>query len=69
MRLDNRITKLENAISPKQFRHVILSTAQEQTEQEVIVQYCAENGLDTDELKNKDEYLIIRLVPLERNRQ
>ena len=69
MRLDNRITKLENAISPKQFRHVILSTTQEQTEQETIVQYCTENGLDTDEFKNKDEYLIIRLVPLERNRQ
>ena len=69
MRLDSRITKLESAIVPKQFRHVILSTAQDQTEQEVIVQYCAENGLDTDDFKNKDEYLIIRLVPLERNRQ
>jgi hypothetical protein len=67
MGLDNRITKLENAIAPKQFRHVILSTAQGQTEQEVIVQYCAEKGLDTDEFKNKDEYLIIQLVPLERN--
>ena len=67
MRLDNRITKLENANATKQFRHVILSTAQEQTEQEVIVQYCAENGLDTDEFKNKDEYLIVQLVPLERD--
>ena len=67
MRLDNRITKLENAITPKQFRHVILSTAQEQTEQEVIVQYCAENGLDTDEFKNKDEYMIIFLARLTRD--
>jgi hypothetical protein len=67
MRLDNRITKLENAIAPKQLRHVILSASQEQTEQEVIVQYCAEKGLDTDEFKNKDEYLIIWLAPLERD--
>ena len=67
MKLDNRITELENAIASQQFRHVILSTAQEQTEQEVIVQYCAENGLDTDEFKNKDDYLIIRLVALERD--
>jgi hypothetical protein len=67
MGLDNRITKLENANATKQFRHVILSTSQEQTEQEVIVQYCAENGLDTDEFKNKDDYLIVQLVPLKRN--
>ena len=67
MGLDNWITKLENAIAPKQFRHVILSTTQEQTEQEVIVQYCAEKGLDTDEFKNKDDYLIVQLVPLKRN--
>lgn len=67
MKLDNRITKLENAIAPKQFRHVILSPSQEQTEQEIIVQYCAETGLDTDEFKNKDDYLIIQLVPLKRN--
>lgn len=67
MRLDNRITKLENANATKQFRHVILSASQEQTEQEVIVQYCAENGLDIDEFKNKDEYLIVQLVPLKRN--
>ena len=65
MKLDNRITELENAIASQQFRHVILPTAQEQTEQEVIAQYCAEEGLDTDEFKNKDEYLIIRLVALE----
>ena len=62
----DRITKFENAISPKQFRHVLLSATQEQTEQETIVQYWTENGLDTDEFKNKDEYLIIQLVPLER---
>jgi hypothetical protein len=38
-----------------------------ETEQEVIVQYCAEKGLDTDEFKNKDDYLIVQLVPLKRN--
>jgi hypothetical protein len=67
MGLDNRITKLENANATKQYRHVILSTAQGQTEQEVIVQYCAEKGLDTDEFKNKDDYLIVQLVPLKKN--
>ena len=66
MRLDNRITKLENAITPKQFRHVILASI-ERTEQEVVEQYCAENGLDTDELKNKDDYMIIFLAPLTRD--
>ena len=67
MKLDSRITKLENAMAPDQIRHVILSTAQDQTEQEIIAQYCAENGLDTDDLKSEDDYMIIQLVPLERD--
>jgi hypothetical protein len=66
VKLDSRITKLENAIAPKEVKHVMLAGI-EKTEQEVVEQYCAENGLDTDDLKNKDDYLIVWLVPLERN--
>jgi hypothetical protein len=40
----------------------------EQTEQESIEQYCVEKGLDIEKFKNKDygDYMIIQLVPLER---
>jgi hypothetical protein len=66
MRLDNRISKLENAIAPKELKHVMLAGI-ERTEQEVVEQYCAENGLDTDEFKNKDDYMIVWLAPLKRD--
>jgi hypothetical protein len=66
MRLDSRITKLENSMAPKELKHVMLAGI-EQTEQEVVERYCAENGLDTDGFKNKDDYMIIWLAPLKRN--
>jgi hypothetical protein len=51
MRLDSRITKLKNSMAPKELKHVMLAGI-EQTEQEVVERYCAENGLDTDGFKN-----------------
>ena len=67
MGLDSRISKLENTVAQKELMHVILSASQEQTEQEIIAQYCAENGLDTNDFKNEDDYMIIQLVPLVRD--
>ena len=66
LKLDSRITKLENAIAPKELMHVILAPI-EQTEQEAIEQYCAEKGFDTDEFKNKDDYMFVWLAPLKRD--
>jgi hypothetical protein len=66
IRLDNRISKLENAMAPKELKHVMLAGI-ERTEQEVVERYCAENGLDTDEFKNKDDYMIVWLAPLKRD--
>ncbi len=67
MTLDSRISKLENTVAQKKLMHVILSASQGQTEQEIIAQHCAENGLDTNDFKNEDDYIIVQLVPLERD--
>ena len=53
-------------MAPKELKHVMLAGI-ERTEQEVVEQYCAENGLDTDEFKNKDDYMIVWLAPLTRD--
>ena len=69
MKLDSRITSLEKTMAPSQIRHAFLHFPEEQTEQEVIEDYCAENGLDTEKFKNKDygDYLIIRIGTLKRD--
>jgi hypothetical protein len=54
IRLDNRITKLENSMAPKQF-HGLSFISGEKTEQEVVERYCAENGFDAERFK-KEEY-------------
>ena len=69
MRLDSRITNLEKTMAPRQIRHSFLHFPEEQTQQEVIEDYCAEKGLDTEKFKNKDygDYLIIQIASLTRN--
>ena len=54
IRLDSRITKLENIMAPKQF-HGLSFISGEKTEQEVIEQYCAEKGFDVEKFR-KEEY-------------
>ena len=54
MRLDNRISKLENSMVPKQF-HGLSFISGEKTEQEVIEQYCAEKDFDVGKFR-KEEY-------------
>ncbi len=66
MTIKHRIQNLENKVAPKQQGPAFLVT-DAQTEQKQIEQYCAEKGLDTDEFKNKDEYMIVRLAPLVKN--
>ena len=61
MRLDNRITKLENATAPKQ-RHVFQCITEDQTEQEALEQYCAKKELDPERFRNEGygPYLVIK---------
>jgi hypothetical protein len=54
IRLDSRVTKLENSMAPKQF-HGLSFISGEKTEQEVIEQYCAEKGFDVEKFR-KEEY-------------
>ena len=54
MRIDNRISKLENTIAPKQF-HGLSFISGQKTEQEVVEQYCAKKGFDVEKFK-KEEY-------------
>ena len=69
MRLDNRISNLEKTMAPSQIRHAFLHFPENQTEQEVIEDYCVENGLDTEKFKNKDygDYLIIQIASLKKD--
>ena len=45
MKLDNRIAKLENTMTPKQY-HAFRYIVGEQTEQEAMEEYCQAKGLD-----------------------
>jgi len=54
IRLDSRISKLENIMAPRQF-HGLSFISGEKTEQEVVDRYCAENGFDVEKFR-KEEY-------------
>ena len=61
MRLDSRISKLENTMAPKQ-RHVFQYITEDQTAQEALEQYCAKKELDPKRFRNEEygSYLIIK---------
>jgi len=53
MYLNNRVTKLENCMSPKR-THVVGYSASERTEQEAVKAYCIENELDPGQFEDGD---------------
>ena len=61
MRLDSRISKLENTLAPKQ-RHVFGYIVGRKTEQETLEQYCAGKGYNPEKFRNEEygPYLVIK---------
>ena len=51
MRLDSRISKLENTMAPMQY-HALRYIVGEQTEQETMEEYCKAKGLDPIRFEN-----------------
>ena len=66
MRLDSRITTLENrAVSNR--RHVLKylvgkNTDEEQVKKEAIETYCEKHGLDAEKLENEDYGKVLYIV-------
>ena len=53
MHLNNRVTKLENRMAPKQV-HGLRYIAGQQTEQEAVEAYCKANGFDSERFRNEE---------------
>ena len=53
MRLNNRVTKLENQMTPKQL-HAPSYIVGEQTEQEAVEAYCNKKGFDPERFMNEE---------------
>jgi hypothetical protein len=53
MYLNNRVTKLENRMTPKQY-HAFSYLVGEQTEQEAMEEYCKAKGLDPIKFENEE---------------
>jgi hypothetical protein len=61
MRLDSRISKLENTMTPKQY-HALRYVAGEQTEQEVVEAYCNKRGFDPERFMNEEYGRVMIIV-------
>ena len=63
MRLDSRISKLENTMTPKQY-HFFEYIVGEQTQQEVVGAYCNKKGFDPERFMN-EEYGKVMIIARE----
>jgi hypothetical protein len=61
MRLDSRISKLEDTITPKQY-HFFEYIVGEQTKQEAMEEYCKAKGLDPTRFENEEYGKVIVLT-------
>jgi hypothetical protein len=61
IRLDSRITKLENSMAPKQY-HAFRYIVGEQTEQEAMEECCKAKGLDPIRFENGEYGKVIVLA-------
>ena len=67
MTIKRRIEHLESKHISSDLGYVIISFNNE-TDDEAKQRYCAETGIEMNELEaREDNYLIIRLVPLEKS--